>query len=134
MTFRVAAALLVATVVLAAAGATLAAVESATAPSRAAAARELCGGAFGSRALNSKPVSVSEVRATVPGGPPGRRPPLRHAFPDASKATLAAWCWTGKRHDYSLFAVVQGYRPRLFEGVSGVGYDTHPPPGPAPIP
>ncbi len=96
-------------------------------------ARLLCNGAFGNRALNSSPVSVKEVRTSVPGGP-AESPPLRDAFRGASTGAVAAWCWTGKPQNYHLYAVVQGYPPRFFEGVVGPPFTSTPAPGPAAIP
>gem|GEM_PF-2464390 len=96
-------------------------------------ARMLCKGAFGGGALNSAPVSVKEIRTTVGGGPPGPLP-LRGAFRGAPTAAVAAWCWAGKPRNYRLYAVVEGYRPRFFEGVAGPPFTTTPAPGPAAIP
>lgn len=101
--------------------------------SAAAVARTLCRDAFGNRALNSAPVSVESLRASIPGGP-GEAPPFRDAFRGAPTGAVAAWCWTGKSRKYRLYAVVQGYRPRYFEGVSGSPFTRTPAPGPAAIP
>lgn len=96
-------------------------------------ARTLCRDTLGSRALNSAPVSVKVLRASIPGGP-GRAPPFRDAFRGAPTAAVAAWCWTGAPRSYRLYAVVQGYRPRYFEGVAGSPFTRTPAPGPAAIP
>jgi hypothetical protein len=100
-------------------------------PTTAAQARSLCQAALGSRALNSAPGTVEELR-TLRIGPGLLAVP--HAFPRAAANQVIGLCWTGKPGNYELYAVANGYEPLRVEGLGGKYITTTPGPGTVPIP
>lgn len=102
----------------------------------AAVATSLCQMAFGSKALNSAPGTVENLRATTVGPPPlpGRPLGFANAFPKAEGSQTIGWCWTEKPGSYELYAVTTGYKPIRVEGLAGQLETKTPSPGPADIP
>ena len=81
--------------------------------------------------LNAMAASVQDVRELAVGPGPAVAP---HAFPTARGSDRAAWCWTGRATDYTLFAVGPDGSAVRVEGLGGPTFISTPPPGPAPIP
>jgi hypothetical protein len=92
-------------------------------------AKSDCEGDFGSKALNSAPGTVEDVRTLEIG--PGSRP-VPHAFAGAPRKDTIAWCWTKKGTTYNLYAVAAAYKPVRVEGLGNAIHT--PAPGPAAIP
>jgi hypothetical protein len=93
----------------------------------------MCATALGSTktVLNAMAASVQDVRELVVG--PGRAV-APHAFATARGTDRAAWCWTGRPTNYTLFAVGPDGSAVRIEGLGGPTFISTPPPGPAPIP
>ena len=96
-------------------------------------ARSLCQSAFGTKALNSAPGTVEDVRNLSIGPPPGYQPGS-HAFRGTNGSQVIGWCWTGKPGDYEMYAVTSGFKPVKIEGLAGPLETKTPLPGPAAIP
>jgi len=96
-------------------------------------AGRMCAAALGSTktVLNAVAASVQDVRELVVGAGRAVAP---HAFATAQGTDRAAWCWTGRPTDYTLFAVGPDGSAVRVEGLGGPTFVSTPPPGPAPIP
>lgn len=132
VTYRMAGIALAGLVGLCALAASLVAVSHGSA-SPASLATTLCRTSFGSKARNSAPGTVAQLRTVTLGGPQPYKPDLR-AFPGVSTDTTIAWCWTGGPRDYTLYAVAVGFKPVMVQQVSGQGAGAGPPPAGRPVP
>ena len=92
-------------------------------------AKSECERSFGSKALNSAPGTVEDVRSLEVG--PGNHP-APHAFRTAPPKELIGWCWTRIGTTYTLYAVAANFKPVPVEGLGNTAHT--PKPGPAPIP